>query len=285
VAFAFAAGERVDVGARRLSREGAEKLLSTLAACASSSDQETAVHDARRMLKRLRALMRLVRGAIGKGPQAAANVLLRDAGQGLSGARDAVVVLQAFEKLAGDDPHGAGVRAGLRRARTAATKKVIDVEPIAEKVRVFEDSVDQWTFADDGWGAIEPGVFRTYQQGRRALSSARKAHESEVLHELRKRSKDLQYQLALLRETWPSVIGGYHDALTELGELLGDDHDLAVLGDVLKKRRTLDITPWLAKIEDRRLTQRARIFPLAERIFFDRPRAWTARIGAWWSSA
>lgn len=284
MAFAFVAGERVDVGARRLAREGAEKILGTLAERASAEDQERAVHDARRMLKRLRALARLVRGAIGD-EQSAANALLRDAARGLSVARDATVMLQTFEKVAGDDPHAAGIRAVLRRARTAASKRAIDLPTIAGKIRAFEDGVDRWSFTDEGWAAIEPGVLRTYRQGRRALADARKAPESEVLHQLRKRSKDLQYQLSLLRETWPPVIGGYHDALTELGEMLGDDHDLAVLHDYLAKRKSVDVRGWLTRIDDRRLALRARIFPVAERIWFDKPRDWTSRFETWWANA
>lgn len=280
MAFAFAPGERVDVGARRLAREGAAKVLHTLEE--REQDPERAIHDARRMLKRLRALCRLVRGAIGE-EQRTANVLLRDAARQLSIARDATVVLQTFDKLAGEDPSAAGIRAGLRRARTRAERTPIDLPAIAEKIRAFEDGVERWRFTDDGWGAIEPGVLRTYRRGRRALSAAREAHESEVLHDLRKRAKDLQFQLSLLRETWPAVLGGYHDALSDLGELLGDDHDLVVLEEVLRRRRSVDVTPWLARIEDRRLALRARMFPLAERIWFDRPRTWTARLGFFWS--
>lgn len=280
MAFAFAPGERVDVGARRLAREGAAKVLHTLEE--REQDPERAIHDARRMLKRLRALCRLVRGAIGE-EQRTANVLLRDAARQLSIARDATVVLQTFDKLPGEDPSVAGIRAGLRRARTRAERTPIDLPAIAEKIRAFEDGVERWRFTDDGWGAIEPGVLRTYRRGRRALSAAREAHESEVLHDLRKRAKDLQFQLSLLRETWPAVLGGYHDALSDLGELLGDDHDLVVLEEVLRRRRSVDVTPWLARIEDRRLALRARMFPLAERIWFDRPRTWTARLGFFWS--
>lgn len=289
MAFAFGSGERIDVGARRLAREGAEKVRHTLAACsgerarqAEVDDSEDPVHDARRMLKRLRALVRLVAGPIGDEARTA-NAALRDAGRGLSAARDASVVLQTFDALAGDDPAAAPVRSALRRARTVAARTAIDERAIAAQLAEFEGSIDRWTFADDGWAAIEPGVHRTYRAGRRALDRARKAPESEVLHELRKRTKDQQYQLALLRELWPQVIGGYHDALSDLGALLGEDHDLWVLAEKLQRRRALDVAPWLTKIDERRLALRSKTLPLAARIFHDRPRIWTRRLACFWA--
>lgn len=287
MAFAFAAGERIDVGARRLAREGAEKIVSTLH---DPSDPEASVHDARRMLKRLRALVRLIHASIGDSPKTgdarAADTSLREAARALSVVRDAAVVLATFEGLAPDAPDAraaASVRASLRRAR--ARSAPVDLPAVLEHVRAFEASVEHWTFRDDGWKAIEPGVLRTYRQGRRALAHARETSESTVLHDLRKRCKDLQFQLALLREIFPHVVSGYHEAASDLGELLGQDHDLAVLADTLKRRRTLDVTQWIERIEERRLSLRTQAFPLAEKLWLDRPRVWTRRLAFFWSHA
>lgn len=293
MAFAFAAGERVDVGARRLAREGADRVLLALeGGAAANGDEppgdergdERAVHDARRTLKRLRALVRLLRGAIGDARREA-NALLGDAARGLSGARDAAVMLRTFEGVAGEgDRDAARVRASLRRARTLASRRAADRGAVTAKVRAFRDAVEGWTFDDHGFGALEEGVRRTYADGRKALVEARAAGETEVLHALRKRTKDLQYQLALLREAWPAVIGGYHDALTELGELLGEDHDLALLAETLGRRGPIP-RRWSSRIDERRLALRTKFFPLAERVWVDSPGAWTKRLSAWWSVA
>ncbi|MBI2395177.1 MAG: CHAD domain-containing protein [Deltaproteobacteria bacterium] len=307
MAFAFAAGEHVDIGARRLAREGADRVLLALegapdganGAGASDGDaardeeggDERAVHDARRTLKRLRALVRLLRGAIGDARREA-NGLLGDAARGLSGARDAAVMLRTFDSLIDDRDHRDGdrdrdatkVRASLRRARTLASRRAADRGAVTAKVRAFRDSVEGWTFTDRGFDALEEGVRRTYGDGRKALVEAHAAGETEVLHALRKRTKDLQYQLALLREAWPAVIGGYHDALTELGELLGTDHDLALLAETLGRRGAIP-RRWSARIEERRLAIRTKVFPLAERVWVDSPSAWTRRLSAWWAVA
>lgn len=58
----------------------------------------TVVHDIRKRVKKLRALLRLVRPGM-RDVQAAENVILRDAGQALSGSRDAAVRLATFDRL------------------------------------------------------------------------------------------------------------------------------------------------------------------------------------------
>ena len=59
-AFAFRVGERVDAETRRLARDGAARVLAAIEGAAHENQSERLVHDARRTLKRLRALLRLV---------------------------------------------------------------------------------------------------------------------------------------------------------------------------------------------------------------------------------
>ena len=69
--------------------------------------QGAGVHDARKRVKKMRAALRLVR--TGLRGAADENAALRDAGQGLSGQRDAEVMLAVFDQLA-----TAGEAAALR---------------------------------------------------------------------------------------------------------------------------------------------------------------------------
>jgi CHAD domain-containing protein len=150
-------------------------------------------------------------------------------------------------------------------------------------VRAFIESIDEWELGT-GWDAIEPGLRRVYRDGRRALRRAREHDDPEALHTLRKRCKDLQYQLGLLRDVWSPVVGAYSDAARELGKLLGDDHDLVVLRDELA-RRTADQQPWLDRIDDKRRKLRAKIFPLAECIYVDSTSTFIDRFDTWWRAS
>jgi CHAD domain-containing protein len=271
VGFAFRRGEPVDVGARRLAREGCELVLSAM----NRANADVGVHEARRTLKRLRALVRLIGPSIGDRAKEA-NERLRTAARDFSGTRDAAVILETFDRIAGDDEHASAMRKLLRRARRAAPR---DDEDALAQIRAFAASIDDWQF-DGAWSSIEPGIQRTYRKGRRAVEDA-SAGRTE-LHELRKRGKDLQFQLTLLRAAFPPVIGGYLTALRELGSLLGDEHDLWVLADTLAKKKS-DTGRWTQLIEAKRAELREQALPLATKIYFDTPRNWTERLAVWWS--
>lgn len=270
--FALARGERVDAGARRLAREGTELVLSAM----GSADADLGVHEARRTLKRLRALVRLIGPSIGHESASVANARLRAAARDFAGSRDAAVMLDTFNKIAGDDPAANAVRRALKRARRAAPRD--DADAVAQ-LRTFAASIDDFRF-DGGWASLEPGILRTYGKGRRALRGALEG--GTELHQLRKRGKDLQFQLTLLREAFPQVIGGYLHALRDLGSLLGDEHDLWMLGVTLSKSKAAT-AHWEETIAERRRELRAEVLPLAQKIYVDKPRAWTARVAAWWA--
>ena len=66
----------------------------------AGDDSVEAIHDARKHLKKSRALLRLVRPALGSKAYRRENDALRDAGLALSGARDADVLVETVDKLA-----------------------------------------------------------------------------------------------------------------------------------------------------------------------------------------
>ena len=65
----------------------------------SDSTREEAVHEARKDMKKLRALLRLVRGELGDRVYAAENACFRDTARELSGVRDADVMLATLGDL------------------------------------------------------------------------------------------------------------------------------------------------------------------------------------------
>lgn len=261
MSFAFERGERIDAGARRLAREGAHLVLAAM----QDRDAATGAHEARRALKRLRALVRLIAPAI---DSKRAHAQLRAAAHDFGDRRDADVMFETFAKIGG---HDEAVRALLVRERKRSRA---DQHDALAQLNDFVDCLEEWQFAGD-WSSIESGVHQTYRAGRRAL-----ADDARELHELRKRVKDLQFQLTLLQKAFPSVIGGYLTALRKLGAMLGDEHDLTVLGAFLEKAGIDQYDDTIAK---RRDELAAKILPLARRVYVDKPRAWTARLSAWWS--
>ena len=94
-------------------RVAREELEGTLKELLTVNDQarSTAVHEARKHLKKARALIRLVRPATGDAFYKDENAALRKAAQRMSSIRDSHVLVQTIEKLT--------VKSGKRRTPAA----------------------------------------------------------------------------------------------------------------------------------------------------------------------
>ena len=113
--------------------------------------------------------------------------------------------------------------------------------PIIAELRAARARVAAWRFHHHAVTALAPGFERIYRRARRAYLTARKETTDENLHELRKRTKDLWHAAQILRPVAPKMMKTLADRAHRLSDLVGDDHDLAVLS------RQADQRPdWLA---------------------------------------
>jgi CHAD domain-containing protein len=209
------------------------------------------VHDARKIIKNLRAMLRLTRGALIDKTRGARNQALRNLAGPLSGPRDAAVTLAAFEKvyqegLNGTPPSEAepSWATQLHQSLSAKARAWIPVESYqggVEEVRrwglllPFKDGQSGGERGNDNWESIvEQGLRKTYRQGRRLMRQVVASVEpsDEEWHELRKRVKDLGYQLSLLKKV--RGIKSLLRKLDEIGAALGDARDLTLLRDCLE---------------------------------------------------
>jgi hypothetical protein len=86
-----------------------------------------------------------------------------------------------------------------------------------------------WTFARDSFGGLRPGLERIYSRGRKAMRRAETDPSDEHMHEWGKRAKDLWHAVQIVRPASPKRLKLLAQRAHELSDLLGDDHDLAVL--------------------------------------------------------
>ena len=184
---------------------------------AARGDLDGAVHDTRKAFKRLRALVRVSRDALGDEAYRRENTIFRDAGRKLSGARDAAVLVQTLDGLTAryrdelDDDAFAGLRGALASEAEAASSALADdrtaVDEVQGTLEAARRRVGGWPLPDDGGLAmLEPGFERIYRRGRRALKAARKDPDTETFHELRKRAKDLWHAAQILRPAAPKAM-------------------------------------------------------------------------------
>ena len=192
------------------------------------------MHDARKDMKKLRALLRLVRGEIGEEVFRREADTFRDAAAELSGLRDADVMLATVADL--EERYAADVgpvRQALEahRIRTTGGGRERAAQAAAEMLTQARERVAGWPLESDGFEVFEDGLRRTYRRGRRSWRAALEEPSTENLHEWRKRVKDLWYHCSILEESWKPVMRALADEAHELSDRLGDDHDLAVLLD------------------------------------------------------
>ncbi len=258
---------------------------------------EKTVHETRKRIKELRALLRLVDKDLvdqGKGPvRPAANQRLRTAAGMLGAARDSAVLLETLESVARHprSPHGAIglVREWLQRKHEAEGEPpagtLAEARGLLERVH---GEVAGWEIeAGEAWEAIGPSLRLIYQRGRRAFAAARQAEDAETWHEWRKRSKDLRYALELLRESSPQVMAGQVVVAKTLTDDLGEDHDLAVLLECLPAMGSavLEEGELAPVISDMRGAAWRKASRVGEWVYAEKAGAFQRRMASYWRTA
>ena len=252
----------------------------------SDSTPEEAVHEARKDMKKLRALLRLSRSELGKAAYRRENVCFRDAARELSGTRDSDVMLEALGSLELPPEVGGDLRQAIQAererdggdGRDAAARASVAILKEARK------RVGEWPLERDSFDAFAPGLRRTYKRGRRGFRAAGDEPSVESLHEWRKRVKDLWYDHTLLRELWPPVMTAVGDEAHELSDLLGDDHDLAMLAVWMREHVPTAGPEFFDAVERRREKLQKEAFALGALLYAEKPSAFVDRLERLWDT-
>lgn len=292
MAYRIRSGEPVDEAVRRICLEQLDKAAKDL----SGDDVHEGVHQARKRFKRIRAVLRLVRPALGDS-YAAENAWFRDEARDLSPLRDASALIETIDRLAetfADQADAAfldRVREALVERRERLAEQEADIEhQVAELAGALGGARERlagWTVDAQGFDAVGPGFQKTYARGRRAVSTAYADPTPEHFHELRKRAKYHRYHLQVLVPVWPIVLKPVQRAAHDLTDLLGENQDLnvmrqALLGEPDLLGRGRDAQVLLGLVDRRQSELQSRAAPLAHRLFAERPAAAAARLGAYW---
>ncbi len=219
-----------------------------------------AVHETRKALKRLRALLRLLEHELTDKTFARENAALRDIAGRLSGARDAEVMLDTLDALIASHPRKLGRRRGVRKLRERLLAEHARLElltlgdpatraVVLGELHAFRGRVAAWNLSHgEGIQLVEADLAKLYRDGRRRYRRAlhAKGAATVAMHEWRKRVKDLRYAAEMLERRRsggrPRPLARRADAL---GELLGEDHDLAVFAERLRAGARRDAQePW-----------------------------------------
>jgi CHAD domain-containing protein len=299
MAFELKQDEPVGAGLARIIDEQLESALARLDA--SNKNDENAIHDVRKRIKRMRAVLRMSRYAIGKDLFRRENAAFRDIAKPLSEIRDAAVLIDTFDRL--QETSGtpvditearcrSAIRIGLREhRRRIRTQVLIRQHAIANARNSLEQArsrLKDWgPHMGSDWPAILHGVQKIYRAGYRAVQAADVS--TDALHQWRKSAKYLWHQLQILQPLWPGMLKGLAQEYHALTECLGDDHDLAVLGYLVHATPdhfggTASDKFLAAAIDPRRQVLQHKAFVSGRLLYQDRPKVFAERIGAYWES-
>ncbi len=328
--FALLDGERLGTGLRRIALGQLDIAIEMLEGSERDLSPEQRVHEARKALKRLRALLRLAQDGLGDATYEREHELLRRCGTQLAKARDAEVLLATLDGLIERKPKQLGARGGVQRlrARLQSEREGAAAQALAHSathagvlgdLRAMRVRVSTWELADEsGIEAIEPALRRLYAKGRTRMRRAQRARGSRArgrrLHEWRKRVKDLRYVAEVLERAEAGKQSGKRDAAKrggkarkrararrafvheiakradDLGEVLGEEHDLAVLAERVRAEAKLSAASGapgagsrkalLKAIARRRKRLRGRALREGKRLYAHKPKQLLRRVRA-----
>jgi CHAD domain-containing protein len=289
-------GESISEGVKRIALEETQSAAALLAG-ATARNRDEAIHEARKSVKKTRALLRLMRPEI-EPVYAKENTRLRNIGRRLSAYRDRAVLIETFDALQEkytDDLKGAtlaSIRQGLlldkrRQQRGAGMAQAL--QRIAAGLRAAAARTSRWPLEADGFEALAPGLTAAYRKARRAMAAVRAEARPELCHEWRKRVKDHWYHIRLVEDLWTEVMAGYEKSLKELETWLGDHHNLEVLKATLTAHprqfgRSANIQLCLDLAAKYQKELLANSLSLGERVYEERAREYRTRMGHLWDS-
>lgn len=292
--FRLGGGEFLGAGLQRLSLEQLDYAIAAL----EEERIDVGIHEARKALRRVRAVLRLVRDEIAQPVYRAENVALRDLGRLIGGSRDATVMVESvigLSTLYADvlqpgafDTLQANLleRDKMVRRRVSGSR----VDEVLHGLREARERFAAWPARhalDDEFATIARGLRRVYRRGRNRMADAYAEETAEAFHVWRKRVRYLRFQMTALEGMWPELQRGIVTDLAFLAEALGAEHDLAELHRLLDEEpqmlpddRARHVLQGLLVANRRRLQRAAH--PVGARLYSERPDDFVRRLGGYW---
>lgn len=282
----FLPGETLSEGLRRVVDQQFEIALTIMSA--PPEEQAAAVHETRKAIKRLRAMLRLVRDSISLDIYHTDNAMLKLIAAELGTVRDSWVMSEILDRLLPTAEGSDAVAVLVARLQDRyRSESAALLENHAQMTSIFEQlghvrvTSARWSVVAGERAAplphefamIAPGLQRVYKRGRRGMRIVADSPTDTLLHVWRKRAKYLRHQIEALNVLDPAHLLALESDLERLTDLLGDDHDLAVLMARFKNDQALvddvDMGEIVDFLNQERLDLQDESIELGSRLFED----------------
>lgn len=269
---------------RKAARSELKRLLTLIRQSGADVDED--IHQLRVGMKRIRALLRLVRDALGDEIYRAEQTWCKTLADSYSGSRDAAVGGALLDDLLDDchDPEQRQrLRDGFNRALGHQTVPQPPLEMATERLQSIRARVDDWPLDAMRRKQLERRLKRQFRRGAGLNATVHDEDSALLMHEWRKIVKRLLYQLALVGGNKSDSV---YRQLKALGSILGELHDLDVLDsriEAMKGVFWLDDRLALHRlIAGRRRQKVTSAMKLGDKLFERKPKSFArARILRW----
>jgi CHAD domain-containing protein len=205
------------------------------AAASVDGSSATAVHDSRKALRRARAVLSLIAGALPKSERRAVKAALQEARRSLSTVRDHAVAPETLGQLAMSEEDRDTARRVLDNAAEAIpamsdTKQLLG--EAAARAAAQAEALEAALPPQVTWDDVAYGIRKLYGEARRARRASKVS--KSWFHAWRKRSKELAHALDFVaRQAGPraTAIQSEIDGVTDI---LGPAVDLVMLRDFVQ---------------------------------------------------
>lgn len=291
--------ETIHKGIRRITTENVDLALDQMISSQFSLDER--VHTARKSLKKIRAVLRLVRHSIGANIFHQENTCYRDVGRLLAPMRDSTVLINTLDSITDRYPNHINpeklksIRAQLLNYQDHIRQKTINDRVFSKAIYNLDQArsrIKNWSDVDNNFSAFQGGLKRVYKRGYNRMDIAYHNPTTDNLHEWRKRIKYLWYHTRLLKQTWFNILDEFAGELHTLSDYLGDDHDLAEFSRMILQQN--DIVTNIDShthqtlsglIKEWRSEYQTHAYALGRRIYAEKPGAFTHRLTIYWQAA
>lgn len=292
MAFRLKQGASISNEIRRIVLKQLKTAISELQTVGDPQSDD-AVHDARRRVKKIRAIIRLVRPVLDKEYRvvdrdlSTVSRLLAPVADG----RGIVETLNEIERrYAASLPKRtvaaarAGVlRNGARADHEAQTRGILKIA--AGTLRSERSRVKHWHIRGDGFRAIAPGLEESYRRARRMMLVTWSKPKPSHFHTWRRYVKDHWFHIRLLEGRCGYHLIAYQRRIEALDGILGEYHNVILLRDLLVTDRSLpreESARCLRVIARYQRVLRRHAEILGARIYTERPRRFVRRVRHLW---
>lgn len=260
-----------------------------------NTDLDEKVHELRKSLKKIRALLRMVRAQIDPNVFDRENQRYRDIGRQLEALREAKVRIETLTAILENYEHTISreiFESLVNTIEETHRKHVSTFGPdqwneLEVNLANGKNEIGLWVPEASDFDAFSASIKKVYRRGMEAYLSVREQPDAEIFHELRKRAKYLRYQLRFLEDMWPKVFTALEDSMHDLTDFLGNDHDLHDLKTWLDEnnwphlsKKEQDLLGFL--IENKQHELRSPAIDLARKAYAEKPGRFINRMESYW---